>query len=183
MLIHPARDDAQVAAPQISRLVVPLDGSELAGQALPTAVMLAKQLQIPVHLITIVGNAASAASRFEAAAVDAVLCAGDTDKQVAEAEANLSRQAEQLQREGVICTWQVLRGPPYFSIADAVGPGDVIVITSRGRSGIERWLLGSVAEKLVRDGSVPVIVVPARAPGAISQQPETAAEAADLVSA
>jgi nucleotide-binding universal stress UspA family protein len=183
MLIHPSGDENQVARPQLKRLVVPLDGSQLAEQALPTAVMLAKQLQIPVHLITIVGRADSIARRFEAAAVDAVLTPEDTDEQVAEAEAKLSQRAEQLRREGVACTWEVRRGSPYFSIADAVVPGDVIVITSRGRSGIKRWLLGSIAEKLVRDGPVPVIVVPARAPGAISQPSETAAEGSQLISA
>lgn len=39
---------------------------------------------------------------------------------------------------------------------------DMIVIASHGRSGMTRWMLGSVAEKIVRGADVPVVVVPAR---------------------
>jgi nucleotide-binding universal stress UspA family protein len=39
---------------------------------------------------------------------------------------------------------------------------DLIVIASHGRAGMRRWLLGSVAEKLVRAADVPVVIVPAR---------------------
>ena len=41
--------------------------------------------------------------------------------------------------------------------------GDLIVMTSHGRSGFRRWLLGSVAEKLIRSGIAPVVLVPAKA--------------------
>ncbi len=165
MLVRPSTEDAQVVTPQITRLVVPLDDSELAEQALPTAAMLAKQLQIPMHLITVIGSADAVSERFEMAAIDPVLHPEDTDTQVAEAERKLAQQAEQLRGQGIDCMWEVLRGSPYFSIADAVQAGDAIVMTSRGRGGIKRWILGSVAEKLVRDGPVPVIVVPARETG------------------
>ncbi|MEQ8840238.1 MAG: universal stress protein [Acidimicrobiales bacterium] len=39
---------------------------------------------------------------------------------------------------------------------------DMIVIPSHGRSGMTRWMLGSVAEKIVRGADVPVVIVPAR---------------------
>jgi nucleotide-binding universal stress UspA family protein len=39
---------------------------------------------------------------------------------------------------------------------------DMIVVPSHGRSGMTRWMLGSVAEKLVRSADVPVVIVPAR---------------------
>lgn len=39
---------------------------------------------------------------------------------------------------------------------------DMIVIASHGRSGMTRWMLGSVAEKIARNSAVPVVVVPAR---------------------
>lgn len=183
MLIRPSIDEAQPATPKIRRIVVPLDGSELAEQALPTAVRLANQLQIPVHLITIVGNADGSSARFETAAVDAVLLPEETEAQRAEAETRLRQKAEQLRHQGVACTREVRRGSPYFSLADVLGPGDVIVMTSRGRGSCERWLLGSVTEKLVRDGPVPVILVPARDPKTGSPQGEPVARASELVSA
>ncbi|MGI9614996.1 MAG: universal stress protein [Acidimicrobiales bacterium] len=42
------------------------------------------------------------------------------------------------------------------------GDADMIVMTSHGRGGMSKWLLGSVAEKVVRESPVPVVVVPAR---------------------
>jgi len=39
---------------------------------------------------------------------------------------------------------------------------DIIVVASHGRSGMSRWLLGSVAEKIARTSDVPVVIVPAR---------------------
>ena len=39
---------------------------------------------------------------------------------------------------------------------------DLIVIASHGRSGMTRWMLGSVAEKIARSAAVPVLIVPAR---------------------
>jgi nucleotide-binding universal stress UspA family protein len=183
MLIHPTTNGAQVTSPQVHRLVVPLDGSVLAEAALPTAAQVAKDLHAPVHLVTIAGSADDTAARFETAAVDAALQPQASATQVAEATANLTQKAERLRRQGIACTWEVLRGSPYFTIADALRPGDVIVMTSRGYDGIKRWLLGSVAENLVRDGPVPVIVVPARGPKLDSRQVQTAAQASQLVSA
>ena len=63
--------------------------------------------------------------------------------------------------EGIAASGAVLNGSPFFAINDATRPGDLIVLTSHGRGGVRRWLLGSVAEKLVREASVPVLLVPA----------------------
>jgi nucleotide-binding universal stress UspA family protein len=42
-----------------------------------------------------------------------------------------------------------------------IEPGDLLTLTSHGRGGVRRWLLGSVAEKLVREAKAPVMLVPA----------------------
>ncbi|MEE9415152.1 MAG: universal stress protein [Acidimicrobiales bacterium] len=42
---------------------------------------------------------------------------------------------------------------------------DMIVIASHGHSGMTRWLLGSIAEKIARSATVPVVIVPARDKG------------------
>ena len=65
-----------------------------------------------------------------------------------QATAWLTQTAAQLQHEGVATTWAILHGSPSLAISDAVKPGDVIVMTSHGRR--VGWLLGSVAEKLIR---------------------------------
>ena len=76
----------------------------------------------------------------------------------------LTAVVARLEDEGVSATWDVLEGSPFFAIADATQTGDLLVTTSHGRSGVLRWLLGSVAEKLVREAPVPVLLVPSAEP-------------------
>jgi nucleotide-binding universal stress UspA family protein len=52
------------------------------------------------------------------------------------------------------------RGAPAERITAATDPGDLVVLTSRGRGGVTRWLLGSVAERLIRSGPVRVVLAP-----------------------
>ncbi len=52
-------------------------------------------------------------------------------------------------------------GDAILDVADAEQV-DMIVIASHGRSGMSRWMLGSVAEKIARGAKVPVVIVPAR---------------------
>jgi nucleotide-binding universal stress UspA family protein len=79
------------------------------------------------------------------------------------ANSRLTTISERLAREGMDVSSQVLHGSPFLEIAEALQEGDLLIMTSHGRSGVRRWLLGSVAEKLVRDAPVPVILVPVAA--------------------
>ena len=64
----------------------------------------------------------------------------------------------QLMRHGLSASWQVLSGPAAAAIIEACDDRDVLVITSHGQSN-SRWVLGSVAEKLMRESRVPVILL------------------------
>jgi nucleotide-binding universal stress UspA family protein len=54
-----------------------------------------------------------------------------------------------------------MAGAVAAAIESVTQPGDLIVMTSHGRGGIRRWIIGSVAEQLVRTATVPVLLVPA----------------------
>ena len=154
-VVRPQSEDAEIA-PVIQRVVVPLDGSPLAEEALPTATSLAQRLHVPVHLVT----AIDVIEIMPTVAFDASLYEETVAQLEADATGWLTQTAEQLQQEGVATTWAILHGSPFLVITDAVKPGDVIVMASHGRGGAKRWLLGSVAEKLIREGPVPVVLVP-----------------------
>jgi nucleotide-binding universal stress UspA family protein len=162
LVIRPGEGDRGSAAPVIRRVVVPLDGSELAEAALPTAQALAQRLNVPVHLISAIDLTRQVPVEImPTVAFDASLYEETVAQLSADAETTLSLAGERLRREAVEVTWEVLHGSPFLAIKEAVQPGDVIVMTSRGRGGAGRWLLGSVAETLIRDGPVPVVLVPA----------------------
>lgn len=72
----------------------------------------------------------------------------------------LDRAGAELVRHGIVVHWETLSGPAATAICDAACAGDLIVMTSRGCGGVRRWLIGSVAEKLIHGGPAPVLLLP-----------------------
>lgn len=154
--------DVTVAGRQ--RLVVPLDGSDLASRALAVAGQLAKRLGLPILLLNVVEPAA-----WVSPLVAAGMPYADPGYEAIRSDLRatggrlLRQAAERLEAAGLAVTWQVLDGSPATGVLGSERPSDLIVLTSHGRSGVRRWLLGSVAEKLVREGVAPVLLVPSAA--------------------
>jgi nucleotide-binding universal stress UspA family protein len=162
LLLRPSAGEPQAAA--IRRLVIPLDGSPLAEEALPAARALAARLHLPIHLITVIDILRLIPVELgPVVAFDAAVYQETIDQLDATATAMLTRVSEHLHRAGLQVSSEVAHGSPFAAIADAVQAGDLIVMTSHGHSGVRRWLLGSVAEKVVRESPVPVILVPVAA--------------------
>ena len=149
-----ARDSAN-----FSRIVVPLDGSPLAEEALPTALVLAKRLHVPIHVITVIEVSGGETWEVVSAAVTARRFEESVARLVTDAQGVLACADEWLDARGVVATTEVLHGSPGLAIVDAVRPGDLIVMTSHGRTGLARWFLGSVAEAVVRHSPSSVLLV------------------------
>ncbi|MFC2021508.1 universal stress protein [Chloroflexota bacterium] len=81
------------------------------------------------------------------------------------AEAYLNRLVSRVKYAGVNIQSEVLYGKAAESIAEyaAKNEVDLITIATHGRSGIGRWVWGSVADKVLRSSTVPILMV--RAPG------------------
>jgi hypothetical protein len=79
-----------------------------------------------------------------------------------EARAYLGNLAQRLQSQGLAVQSRTFDGPPVEYILDLVSqtPHSLVVLTSRGRSALARWFVGSVADGIVRATSVPVLVLP-----------------------
>jgi nucleotide-binding universal stress UspA family protein len=170
LLVRAHPDGLPMVTANIRRLIVPLDGSSLAEASLPLVVDLAKRLGIPIHLVRAL-NLAAVLTPLVDGAGQLVSPSPEVYEQMTEAverdaRAYLTSVAARLGDEGVSATWDVLEGSPFVAIADAAETGDLLITTSHGRGGVLRWLLGSVAEKLVRESPVPVLLVPSPGRGA-----------------
>ena len=79
----------------------------------------------------------------------------------------LARILNSSKYNGVNTQMEVLSGNPADSIADYATKNeiDLIIIATHGRSGISRWVWGSVADRILRSSCVPVLMV--RAPGCV----------------
>ena len=152
----------QPGAVGIARLVLPLDGSPVAEQSLPVATAIARRLATPLFLVravNIMEYMPPALGMGEAIPFEAY---DQTETELnQDAHDYLDTMATHLREQGFSVTTKVLSGPPAAAITEATKPGDVIVLCSHERSGVMRWLMGSVAEELVHEDDVPVILAPA----------------------
>lgn len=137
------------------RIVVPTDGSAGTRRAIEHALELAEAHGATVHAIYVVNTASYASLPMEASweGLDEML------REDAEAAlADVERLAEEV---GVPVDTAVLDGSPSREIvrfAERID-GDLIAMGTHGRGGIDRLLLGSVAERVVRSASMPVLTV------------------------
>jgi nucleotide-binding universal stress UspA family protein len=156
LLVRPPATDAPTEVTAPARILVPIDGSDVSMEAVPAAVSLAKQCAAPVNLVTVreLNRAALMPSPMNPSLVF------DDDGSAERLAEMLEAVATVIREEGLTTSSQVLTGPIAPAISDQVQPGDIVVMTSHGRSGVRRWLLGSVAEYLVRHADAPVLLVP-----------------------
>ena len=152
-----SRDDRQY-----ERIVVPLDGSERAEDAIAHAESFARATGAPLHLVRVVDAAPMTQVGIPGLGVEqaALVAALKTIKaEAAAATEYLVANREQLAERGVATTTEVVTGEVVPEILEAVRPRDLLVMTTHGRTGMDRWFFGSVAEAVIRRSPVPVLVV------------------------
>ncbi|KOX97289.1 universal stress protein [Halorubrum tropicale] len=136
-----------------SEILVPTDGSPASDAAIEHAIDLADRYDARLHALYVVDGAAY--SSLEAGAEIVV------EALESEGEEATTRVAEAAADAGVECVTSVTSGTAYRSIHDYVDDHDidVVVMGTHGRKGIDRYLLGSVTERVVRTSDVPVLTV------------------------
>jgi nucleotide-binding universal stress UspA family protein len=153
ILIHPNLHHTPPST--VERIVVPLDGSERAEAALRLAEGMAKRTNAKLHLVRAVIPPAVV---FGAEYLPGTLPA--LDQMETDARQYVETLAAGLNERGLTSTTEVRTGiPAEVILAEASEPGDLVVMSTHGRSGVDRWFLGSVADAVVRHGDIPVLVV------------------------
>lgn len=161
-VVCPRGEDGTGRAPVIRRLVVPLDGSPRAEEAIPLARDLATRLDVPIHLISVVDTTSLIPIEVvPVVAFDPAVYEETVSRLDDGATSMMTTLRQQLRDDGIPADWELRHGSPSSAIMDAVQPGDVIVMASHGHGGAKRLVLGSVAEHLIRHGRSPVVLVPA----------------------
>jgi nucleotide-binding universal stress UspA family protein len=140
------------------RILVPLDGSPRAEEAIPVAAGLARASSGSIVLLRVV----TAAINFAWSALESpLMMQGPLDAEHARATEYLARIAESKDLTGIGIETVVLSGEPasvIFSVAHS-HKADLIVMCSHGYTGLKRWALGSVTHKVARHSPVPVLVL------------------------
>jgi nucleotide-binding universal stress UspA family protein len=160
--------------------VGPLDGSKLAEEALPYAETLASRLDLRVTLLRVVPFPFMAYSGYEGFSYSYVppYEKGITEHEETMAREYLERIRGQLGYPGKPVEALVITGHPASQIIDLAQTtaGSLVVMSTHGRSGVGRWVMGSVADRVLRASRRPVLVVrpqAARLPAAEAEGAQT----------
>jgi nucleotide-binding universal stress UspA family protein len=168
LLVHPKEEKAGASKePGLRKLLVPLDGGALAESILDQAVPLARLMQAELLLVRVIqpmviGNMAipEPTSGVPAPSMVKKLEEWYEDRRQ-EATAYLEKIAEKLRSSvSVVRTCVVSHEQPAVAILNEARTqrADAIAIETHGRSGLSRFFLGSIADKVIRGSAIPVLV-------------------------
>lgn len=160
LTITPERAEHYHKGAAINAIMCPLDGSPLAETALPYVEALAQRMSLEVMLVRV----------LKLGGIYSAYISGYPYPNATELEAEIQADAthylrtisETLKSRGLKVGWRLLKGAPAPSIVDLAHkePQDLIVLSTHGRSGLTRWVIGSVADAIIRTSGDPVLVIP-----------------------
>jgi nucleotide-binding universal stress UspA family protein len=136
------------------RILVPTDGSDCAGRAAEHAFDLATTYGASVEILSVADVRLSFSGAPVHVDTERVL-----ERQRSACREAVTRLAERAESEGIDVETAVRTGNPYEEIVEHARERDVdlVVMGTHGRTGFRRVMLGSVAERVVRSASVPVL--------------------------
>jgi len=138
------------------KILVPLDGSPLAESVLPHAQALAKAEGAEIVLLSVPRTPS-----WEYLARSPGLANKIIEDIEIETKEYLETEVTQLEKEGAKVTSIIRKGPipeTILQVADEVH-ADVIAMSTHGYTGVQRWLLGSVADRVVHYSHIPVMLI------------------------
>jgi nucleotide-binding universal stress UspA family protein len=138
-------------------ILIPLDGSVLAEAAIPAATAIARSTHPASELILV--------RVVPDLWIDDILMPGKLETFQAQVKQDcqqyLDACAEPLRKEGLHVTVLVASGEPADQILEvaAIAHADLVAMATHGRSGLQRIMVGSIADKVVHRASMPVLLV------------------------
>lgn len=148
------------------RILVPLDGSQVAEAVLQHALSLAQCLDTEIVLLRVTTNPV-----VEFSFSDPSIASNAIHELEIEAETYIKSKCSELEAAGMRVSFLIREGPvaeTILAVADAMQV-DIIAMSTHGRSGVQRWLLGSVTDRVVHHSSVPVLVIRPQIPAQPSE--------------
>ena len=154
------------------KILVPLDGSAFAEQALLHVHNLLAHRTDPVqvHLLLVMplvqNYSVSMANLypFFPAPDSTAAVRADIERVERDLRTYLAQTAEQVTAWGATTTFELRHGSPAEEILECVAEvgADLIVMSTHGRSGINRWVFGSVAGRLLHSAPIPILLIRAQ---------------------
>lgn len=143
------------------KVLIPLDGSELAEVILEHLKLLVKGCNIPEVIILRVVEPLPAQVLSSLSHTSSPILAELENHNQQEAIKYVQTIVERLNKENIIAQPAIKIGNPSDEILDYANNNnvDLIIMSSHGRSGVKRWLLGSVTKNVLDHSTVPVMTI------------------------
>jgi nucleotide-binding universal stress UspA family protein len=156
-----------------AHILVPLDGSAPAEEALLVAARIARASSGSIHLLTVVR---SPIDYWEGDGWDPLLSEQQIETETAVATDYLRTMAALPVLDGIQVTTEIAPGlpPQYILAATRSWEADLTVLCSHGRTGFTRWVLGSVVHTLAHESTVPTLVLHENETASLLAHPDTA---------
>lgn len=138
--------------------MLPLDGSDLANCSLAHAVEIARGCNVPsIDLVTVVRNF----FWWQGEVTDPQVYEEVEEAEEAKAKEFLAKVKAEFEQAGLKANTVILKGIAADAIIDYAEKNgvDLILMTTHGRSGITRFALGSVTDKVIRTVTMPVLII------------------------
>ena len=158
LLDRPREEMISKPVQRLTTVIVPLDGSELAEKVLPHVAALAKALQLKVLLVRVTTTMVEYYSGEGFYTIPQQLIT-DMEKS---SEDYLSDKVLELENQGCKdVSGLALIGSPTGQVIDLIKktPNSFAAVSTHGRSGLGRWVLGSVADRVIQQSGSPVLVI------------------------
>jgi nucleotide-binding universal stress UspA family protein len=139
-----------------NKILVPLDGSAVAEQALPYARLLAAKLKVPAELLGVIDPAVISASGLTH---NPRYVGRLTEEGRRASESYLARVSKTFPEKFVTASVEVGKPEEVIIEKAAEGKETLVAMATHGRSGMSRWLLGSIAEKVLRGGTNHLLLI------------------------
>lgn len=139
-------------------ILVPTDFSTYADKALDLAVDLAKHNKAKIHLLHVIDSVQQCAADY---CLPDEVVRGIKEKSRSQTNANFRKETERFRRDGVEILEDIKEGAPYDEILKEQKEknADLIVMSAHGRTGLKKYLMGSVAERVIKAAPCNVVVV------------------------
>jgi len=145
----------------LQHIVMPTDGSAESEKPLTFATQLARANDAQLTLMRVVEEMVYTADEDALNTVEMYQQYEQVTQDMArQAQSEVHALAQRLQAEGIRARAEVRRGNPSGDLLDYIDEEhpDLVVMATHGRTGLARFTLGSVADRIIREGSAPVLV-------------------------
>lgn len=138
------------------QILIPTDGSEAATAAIDHGLAIAEQYDATIHALSVVDISSLAGGYDGGAGLPTVIEALEEG-----CEQGVGEVVDRCEARDIDVVTEVAQGTPYRAIRDYIADEgiDFVTMGTHGRTGLERYLIGSVTERTVRTSEVPVLTV------------------------